>query len=297
MGGKGLLPAILATCACSFANVAAAENETGADCPDKGQYTLFNPTPERCLREFQPDHPDQTSNPFTIDSGHIEPEVTLFSYFRESKDDEGTTTHRFVFASTDIRVGILNNFEIGVDVSPYNLVGMDFTGPVDDDWARGPDALGLEAKYNVYGNDTFGKPGTTSLAVLAAIDLPTVRNGVGEEDVEGSVAFPFAIRLSEKTELELMTKYDFIKNEEGSGYHVEFFNSGSYSYDWTSKLSTYFEVATRFGNENPSGPIVDVGIGAAYVPRENVQLDCGVNIGLTEAADPINPFFGVVKRF
>jgi hypothetical protein len=277
--------------------VAAAESETGADCPDKSQYTLFNPTPERCLREFQPDHPDQTSNPFTIDSGHVEPEVTLFSYARQAKDDEGTRTHRFEFVSTDIRVGVFNNFEIGVDVAPYNIVGRDFMGPVDDDWAEGPDSLGLEAKYNLYGNDTFGAPGTTSLAVLAVLDVPTVRNGVGEEDVEGSVAFPFAIRLSEKTELELMTKYDFIKNESGSGYHVEYFNSGSYSYDWTSKLSTYFEVATRLGNEDPSGPIVDIGIGAAYVPRENLQLDCGVNIGLTEAADRINPFLGVVKRF
>jgi hypothetical protein len=234
-------------------------------------------------------------NPFTIDSGHVEPEVTLFSYFRESKDDEGTTTHRFVFASTDFRIGILNNFEIGVDVSPYNVVGMNFVGPVNDKWVRGPDTLGLEAKYNLYGNDTFGKPGTASLAILAALELPTVRNGVGDENIEGSVAFPFAIRLSEKTELELMTKYDFIKNQEGSGYHVEFFNSWSYSYDWTSKLSTYFEVATRLGNEDPSGPIVDIGIGAAYVPREDLQLDCGVNIGLTKAADPINPFFGIVR--
>jgi hypothetical protein len=151
MGRIGLSTAILATFACIVANMAAAEEDGGSDCADKSQYNLFNPTPEHCLREFQPDHPDQTSNPFTIDSGHVEPEMTLFSYFRESKDNEGTVTDRFVFASTDIRVGILNNFEIGVDVSPYNVVGMHFVGPVDDKWVQGPDALGLDAKYSFYG--------------------------------------------------------------------------------------------------------------------------------------------------
>jgi hypothetical protein len=48
------------------------------------------------------------------------------------------------------------------------------------------------------------------------------------------MAVPFAIKLSEKAELELMTEYDFIHNEQGSGYHVEFLNSGSLTYDWTS---------------------------------------------------------------
>ncbi len=28
-----------------------------------------------------------------------------------------------------------------------------------------------------------------------------------------------------------MTEYDFIHNEEGSGYHVEYLNSGSLSYE------------------------------------------------------------------
>jgi Putative MetA-pathway of phenol degradation len=280
---------------CSSATPSVAEDDSAEGC-DKSQYTLFNPTPRACMREFEPDHPDQTSNPFTIDAGHIEPETTLFSYLRSSRDNEGAVTDRFMFGSTDIRVGLLNNFEIGVDVSPYNIVGTHFEGAAADKWVSGPDAVGLETKLNLYGNDSFEKPGSTSLAILTDVEIPT-RNGVSEDAVEGSVAFPFAIKFSKANELELMTKYDFIKNKEGAGYHVEFFNSGSFSHNWTPKFSTYFEVATRFGNEDPSGGIVDIGIGAAYQPDDNTQIDCGMNIGLSEAADPINPFFGVIKRF
>ena len=272
----------------------AAEDGSGETC-DKSQYNLFNPTPRACMREFEPDHPDQTSNPFTIDAGHIEPETTIFSYFHSARDNEGAVTDTFVFGSTDIRLGILNNFEIGVDVSPYNLVGTHFEG-ADDKWVSGPDAVGLETKLNLYGNDRFGKPGSTSLAILTDVEIPT-NNGVSGDAIEGSVAFPFAIRFSVTDDLELMTKYDFIKNENGSGYHVEYLNSGSYSHNWTPNFSTYFEVATRFGNENPSKGVVDIGVGAAYQPNDNTQFDCGMNIGVSEAANPINPFFGVVKRF
>ena len=288
-----LLFAAVVVHTCSLAS-ASAEEDDGQLC-DKSQYNLFNPTPRTCMREFEPDHPDQTSNPFTIDAGHIEFETTIFSYFHSSRDNEGAVTDRFVFGSTDIRVGIFNNFEIGVDVSPYNIVGTLFEH-ADDKWVSGPDAVGLETKLNLYGNDSFDKPGSTSLAILTNVEIPT-NDGVSGNAIEGSVAFPFAIRFSKTDDLELMTKYDFIKDENGSGYHVEYFNSGSFSHNWTSKFSTYFEVATRFGNEDPSGGIVVIGVGTAYQPNDNTQFDCGMNIGVSEAADPINPFFGVVKRF
>jgi Putative MetA-pathway of phenol degradation len=115
--------------------------------------------------------------------------------------------------------------------------------------------------------------------------------------VEGGVSGLLAIKMSAKTELELMTEYDIVKDEQGSGYHVEYFNSGSYEYEWTSKVSTYFEVATLFGNEDPHGGVVQLGMGILYQPKKNVQFDAGLNVGVTRASDRINPFLGVTKRF
>ena len=34
-----------------------------------------------------------------------------------------------------------------------------------------------------------------------------------------------------------------------------------------------------------------------YLLTENVQLDAGVNIGLTEATDAVQPFLGLSVRF
>jgi hypothetical protein len=292
--GIGPFSVLIAIAVCSFSPARAEQEGDAGDC-DKQQYTLFNPTPERCMRDFEPDHPDLTSNPFTIDAGHIEFETTVFSYLRSARDNDGKVEDRYGFVGTDIRVGVLNNFELGVEIEPFNIVNDNLPGFADEQHI-GPDTVALEAKLNLFGNEDFDKPGSTALAVLAVVDVPTVSNGIGEEDVEGSIAFPFAIRFTKMTELEMMTKYDIIKSD-GPGYHVEYFNSGSFGVDWTSKVSNYFELATRFGNEDPDGPIVILGLGGAYKPTNNFQLDYGVNIGLTDAADRFNPFVGAVKRF
>jgi hypothetical protein len=272
---------------------AAEDDEEKSKCPDKSEYTLFNPTPSDCMREFDPDRPDITDSPFTVDAGHIEFESGLFSYDLSRPDREGIVTEEFDFGATDIRLGITNYAEIGLFVQPLNVIHTIFPSSSLDTWHSGPGSLDLHAKFNLFGNDNFEKTGAIALGLLPTLEIPTE----GGEHVQGSMAVPFAIKLSEKAELELMTEYDFVHNDAGSGYHVEFLNSGSLTYDWTSALSTYFEVATLFGNEDPSGGIVILGTGALYKFGHDWQFDFGSNFGVTRASDRINPFIGLSKRF
>jgi hypothetical protein len=46
----------------------------------------------------------------------------------------------------------------------------------------------LRGKINLWGNDTYGKPGSSALALLPFVVLPTDRhNGIGPELVEGGL--------------------------------------------------------------------------------------------------------------
>ncbi len=56
-------------------------------------------------------------------------------------------------------------------------------------------------------------------------------------------------------------------------------------------------MAARFGSNDPRGDVVVLGTGVTYKLRKNLQLDAGVNVGVTPAADRINPFVGVSTRF
>src|SRR5581483_201415 len=109
--------------------------------------------------------------------------------------------------------------------------------PARTSWAAGPDILEARVKLNLYGNDTFKHPGSTALGLLPFVDIPTVQNGVGQDHVEGGLIVPFAIKLSEKSDLGVMTEFDVRKNATDSGYHIEYVNTASLSYAISDKLS------------------------------------------------------------
>jgi len=279
-----------------FCGMVFAEDEP-AQSADKSRFNLLNPTPSNLMREFNTDRPDITEGPFTVDAGHVQFEMDLFNYAKSRRDAEGTVTDTFSFMATNIRVGITNDVELGVVLQPSNAIRTRMINPPRTTWNAGPDVLELRAKFNLFGNDTYKEPGAIALALLPFIAIPTFRNGVGEENVEGGLAVPFAVKLTDKIDLGLMTEFDLKKNSAGSGYHVEYVNTGVMSYEWTDKLSTYGEVATRFGTQDPFGGIVLVGTGVLYKIKKDLQLDVGANFGLTRASDRINPFIGLSARF
>lgn len=63
---------------------------TGAVAEDKSGYTLFNPTPDRQLRDMSTDRPDATESPYTVDAGRIQLEMDLAGYTQDRRD--GVTT-------------------------------------------------------------------------------------------------------------------------------------------------------------------------------------------------------------
>src|SRR5262249_10572656 len=88
-----------------------------------------------------------------------------------------------------------------------------------------------------------------------------------------------------------------LRKDTESSYHTEVLASASFSYEWSEKFGTYYEIAGRFNTENSRGDPVVLGTGFTYKLAKDVQLDAGVNVGVTPAADRINPFVGLSVRF
>lgn len=264
---------------------------------DKSQYNLFNPTPPRLMRELEPDRPDLTDSPFTVDAGHVQLETDLLNYTRSRPDRDKTVTEEFLFGPTEIRIGITNSAELDLLVQPFNAVRTHFAEPIMDTWEAGPDVLEISARFNLLGNDAFDRPGAIAVGLKPFVEVPTVRNGVGNENVEGGLVIPIAIKLAEKIEAELMTEYDLVKSEEESGYHVEYFNSASLTYELTPAVTTYIEAATVFGGKDPGGPVVILGAGVLFELSKNFAIDFASNFGITETSDRINLVVGLTKRF
>jgi len=278
----------------ALALMGTASNATAAD---KSQYSLFRPTPDRLLRDMTTDRPDLTESPFTVDAGRIQIETNLFGYARSRPDEEGTVTDTYEYAITNIRIGLTRSAEINVVWQPHGEVRTRERDPIGTLRDSGIGGVDLRAKLNLWGNDTFESAGT-ALALLPFVTLPTDRhNGVSPEFAEGGLIVPYALTLSEKLGLGLNAGVVYLKEDAASGYHAEYLASAALSYEWSDKLGTYYEVAARFNTDDTRGDVVILGTGLTYAVSQNLQLDAGVNVGVTSAADRINPFVGVSTRF
>jgi len=87
-------------------------------------------------------------------------------------------------------------------------------------------------------------------------------NGTGH--AEGGLIVPLALALPHKFGLGLNGGVVWVRSDATTGYHAEYLASASLAHEWTEKLGT---------------------------------VDAGVNVGVTSAADRINPFVGLSTRF
>jgi hypothetical protein len=264
---------------------------------DRSQYTLFNPTPDRLLRDLTTDRPDTTETPFSVDAGHVQIETTVFGFSRSPRDSTGAFADSYEFATTNVRIGLTNAVEAGFVWQPYGIVRT-HDDPLGSVRQSGVGGLELRGKINLWGNDSFGKPGSTALGLLPFVAFPTDRrNGISPDFTEGGLIVPYAVKLTDKVGLGINAGISWLRDDAASDYHAEYLASASFSYEWSEKLGTYYEVAGRFHTGDPRGDAVQLGTGVTYRLSKNLQLDAGVNVGVTPAADRINPFVGFAVRF
>lgn len=262
----------------------------------KSAYTLFNPTPASFLREFTTDRPDTTESPFTVDAGHIQFETGLFSYSKSHPDSAGTVNRSYEYGTTNLRIGLTNAIELSVIYAPYGIEKFSSPDPTARGRFSGSGDLTVRAKLNFWGNDKFNNPGDTAFGLLPFVIIPTDKgNGVSSDFTQGGIIFPFAIKLSEKFDLGVNGGVQWIHNDDAPGYHKEYLATASLGYQWNEKVSTYYEVAATFST--PQGDAVQLGTGIMYLLTKNLQLDAGINFGVTSAAPRINPFVGISARF
>lgn len=269
---------------------------TASAADDKTIYSLANPTPDRLMREMTTDRPDITEVPFTVDAGRVQVETTAFGYARSRPDADGAVTGGYELVGSNIRIGLTHDLEATIIVAPY--ARQRIVGPGVGSVASGSGAVVLRAKWNLWGNDTFGKSSSTAFAILPYVSLPTeTHNGVSPEALDGGLQTFFAAELGGGFSFGMNTGVHSVKNLDAAGRHMETTASATLGYAWTENFSTYGEVAARTGLREGMGDVGLVGGGMAYWITKDVQLDCGVNFGVTPASPRYSPFVGLSARF
>lgn len=283
------------TVTATLASVLVRAAETPAPAPDKSGHHLFHPTPSGLMRELSTDRPDKTESAYTVDAGHFQLEMDLVTYARDRDQSGGgdTRTEAWAVAPVNLKVGLLNDVDLQLVLETWNHVRTDDRIAGAAVRQSGFGDLTVRLKKNFWGNDG----GATAFAMMPFVKFPTNQDGLGNNSVEGGVIFPLAVELPAGWGMGVMTEVDFLRDDAGAGHHVSFINSITLAHDICGKLGGYVEFFSEVSTETGARWVGTVDLGLTYGLTDNLQLDTGINIGVTDSADDLNPFIGLAWRF
>jgi hypothetical protein len=272
----------------------AAEESAPKPRPDKSGFNLVDRTPDDLLRPLSTDRPDTTDTPITVDAGHVQLEMDFLSYTydRVRADRKRIRTDSYVVGHENLKVGITNDVDLELDWVSYELEREHDFDSGERTRHEGFGDLIWRVKVNVHGNEG----GPWALAIMPFIKIPTAHDGLGNGTVEGGIIFPIAIAMPAGFDLGFTFDVDF-DNGADRKYFLDFVGSTSLGYTILERLRFYLELWGAVNTEASSPPLARVDVGFSFQFTPNVQLDGGVNVGLTPATDDLNSFIGISIRY
>lgn len=261
---------------------------------DKSIYNLFRPVPADQMRDMSTDRPDQTESPYTVDAGHFQIEWNVFGYTHDQT--KGERVDNFQYLAPNFKMGLTDRIDLQFVFDGYQVQrerSRDDSGVIFRETRQGAGDFTSRLKINVFGNDD----GKVALAVMPVIKFPTNQDHLGNGSVEGGLIVPVSVSLPHGFDMGFMTEVDVLRDRGDDHYHTEFLNTITFGHDLIGKLGGYLEFAATVNTENASAWAGQVDVGLTYGVTENLQLDIGTNIGVTRAADDVQPFVGLSVRF
>lgn len=258
----------------------------------KDQFNLFNPTPREMMREISTDRPDKTESAYTVDAGHYQIEASLvdYTYNQRNSTQSDQRSDNFSVVPVNLKVGLLNNMDLQLIINPY--LNNRSRGDGDRERKTGFGDIQNRLKINLWGNDG----GQTAFAIMPFVKYPTNTNDLANNAIESGIILPLAVALPGNWNMGIMTEFDFNRNDQ-KNYYPEYINTITFGHQIVGDLGGYVEFFSSFNDEEDSQWIGTVDLGMTYGLSDDIQLDGGVNIGVTNSADDFNPFLGCSIRY
>jgi hypothetical protein len=193
----------------------------------------------------------------------------------------------------NLKAGICNSTDFQVVLSPYSRVRTDDRAAGQITRQSGFGDITTRLKVNLWGNDG----GKTAGAIMPFVKWPTSRDGLGNSAIEGGVILPVAFELPAGFSCGVMTEFDWIRDATGSDYHPEFVNTITFGHNIFGDLDGYVEFFSLVSAESGAPWQGTFDLGCTYALTKDMQIDAGVNLGVTKSAPDVSPFLGFSVRF
>lgn len=270
---------------------------TAAGAAHAEDYNLFNPVPDDKLRPMSTERPSKTDSAITLDAGRFQIETSLVNYNYNSDCIAGSCSSTREWGggtSTNLRIGLTESADFQILFDAYRDVNTTDKSAGTHSRAQGFGDTTLRYKYNFWGNDG----GKSALATVLFMKLPTNNDNLANDDVEGGIEFPFVLNFDDGWSLGGMTALSVLNEQsQARDYYLGYTNSlilGKSLNDTTSVYGEFFTYLPDTGTRDWQNSL-DFGI--VHKLSDNVQIDTGINFGVTDAATDVQWFAGIAYRF
>lgn len=237
---------------------------------------------------FIASRPGATEGAIAVPAGYLQAETEIASYALDRQD--ALKSDGYSLAATSLRYGVADGLDIELNLQPYLHTRLTAGGVKTIDGGFGD--VTLRVLKNLVGQDDEGP----ALAVIGYVTLPTAQQGLGADKVEGGAIVTGAFAPADKWGV-AWTAGAAARYRGNDDYQAEFSGALQINRAFADGATGYAEIAATRA-QHAGGPVsATFDVGAAWLVAPTTQLDAGVNLGLTNAADDANVFVGVAHRF
>ena len=230
------------------------------------------------------DRPAKGNTVCTVPEGRFQLEGSAVQWSRITS--AGATAKTLSFGSSFIKYGISERSDLQVGITPYVRVEAD-----------GAATSGFGDVTVRYKQRLTSDNAPVQLALIPFVKLPTAKRGIGNRKVGGGLAVPVSFGLGGITAT-LGPEADLLADGDGGGRHVALVNLINLSGTVAPRLTLAGELWSNV-NFDPAGTVKQASADAAlaYAVNDRLQLDTGVNVGLTRDTADVELYAGISVRF
>jgi hypothetical protein len=230
------------------------------------------------LRPLSTDRPDTTESPHTVDAGHFQFEMEIANWTRDGR------AHELSLGELNAKIGLDDSTDLQVVLPFYTRVR---------DGGEGFGDIQLRLKHNLWGNDE----GSTALAVMPFVKIPTANGDLGNGDFEGGLIVPFGFEGPAGWDCAVMAEVDIESDGDGRGSHLVGLISATAGHSLTETTGLFLEFVAVQSAESGADFEAYFNTGAVWAITSTWQLDGGIRVGLTSASVDFTPFLGISTKF
>jgi len=243
-------------------------------------------------REYCPDRPGLGTPACTMAPGRVSVELGLADWTGDGDAEQRRDT--FTLGETLLRYGFADHAEVQLGWGGLGFARERDRSSGAIDHRRGGGDLTLALRRNLTHPDGDG----LAIAAMPFVTLPVGRSPLGDGDWSAGVQVPASYELSPVWSLGTTSEIDVAADEDGKGRHLAFAEVVGASARLSSSITATAEYEVIVDREPGNRHLEHLSaVSLGWQPGNDVQFDVGANLGLNHAADDMEVYLGVSRRF